>query len=54
MAGVTLAFFLRWSRQCLLMDLVHAACCEFRVPKELSDAVLVPIPKKGDLGKCDN
>ena len=38
----------------LLMDLVHAAWCECRVPKEWSDAVLVPIPKKGDLGKYDN
>ena len=37
-----------------LMDLVLAAWCECRVPKEWSDAVLVPIPKKGDLGKCDN
>ena len=38
----------------LLMDPVHATWCECRVPKEWSDAVLVPKPKKGDLGKCDN
>ena len=38
----------------LLMDLVHAAWCECRAPKEWSDAVLVPIQKKGNLGKCDN
>ena len=38
----------------LLMDLVPAAWCECRVPKEWSDAVPVPITKKGDLGKCDN
>ena len=37
-----------------LMDLMHAAWCEWRVPKEWSDAVLVPRRKKGDLGKCDN
>ena len=24
------------------------------MPKDWSDALLVPIPKKGDLGKCDN
>ena len=39
---------------CLLMDLMHAAWCECRVPKEWSDAVLVPIPKKGNLGKHNN
>ena len=38
----------------LLMDVVHAAWCECRVPKEWSDAVLVAISKMGDLGKCDN
>ena len=53
-AGVTPAFFLRWSRQYLLMDPVHTAWCECKFPKELSYAVLVPITKKGDLGKCDN
>lgn len=24
------------------------------MPKDWSDALLVPIPKKGDLSKCDN
>ena len=38
----------------LLMDLVHAAWCECRVSMKWSDAVLVPIPKNSDLGKCDN
>ena len=38
----------------LLMNLVHAAWCECRVLKEWSDAVLVPKPKKCNLGKCDN
>ena len=38
----------------LLIDPVHAAWCECRVPKEWSDSVLVLIPKKGNLGKCDN
>ena len=38
----------------LLINLVHAAWYECRFPKEWSDAVLVPIPKKGNLGKCDN
>ena len=27
---------------------------ERRVPSDWCDAVLVPIPKKGDLSKCDN
>ena len=27
---------------------------ERRVPSDWYDAVLVPIPKKGDLSKCDN
>ena len=38
----------------LLLDLVHTVWNEKRVSKEWSDAVLVPIPKKGDLTKYDN
>ena len=38
----------------LLMDLVYTVWCECRVSKEWSDAVLVPIPKKGNFDKCDN
>ena len=38
----------------LLLDLVQATWKEGEVPKDWSDALLVPIPKKGDLGKCDN
>ena len=38
----------------LLLDLVHIAWRDKRVPKDWVDAVLVPIPKKGDLSNCDN
>ena len=38
----------------LLLDLVHTAWRDKRVPKDWVDAVLVPIPKKGDLSNCDN
>ena len=38
----------------LLLDLVHTAWLEQKVPIEWADAVLVPIPKKGDLSSCDN
>ena len=37
-----------------LLDLVHTSWMEQRVPKERSDAVIVPIPKKGNLTNCDN
>ena len=37
-----------------MLDLVHTVWQEKEVPKEWADAVLVPIPKKGDLGKCGN
>ena len=37
-----------------LLDLVHTAWKEQSVPKDWTDAVLVPIPKKGDLSNCDN
>ena len=33
----------------LLLDLVHTAWKESEVPKDWSDALLVPIPKKGNL-----
>ena len=38
----------------MLHDLVHMVWNESQVPKEWTDAVLIPIPKKGDLSKCDN
>ena len=38
----------------LLLSLVHQAWKERQVPKEWTDAILVPIPKKGDITKCDN
>ena len=37
-----------------LLDLVLSAWRERRVPQDWSNAVLVPIPKKGDLTHCDN
>ena len=38
----------------LLLDLVHTVWRERRVPRDWSDAILIPIPKKEDLNKCDN
>ena len=38
----------------LLLDLVHTVWEEQRVPRDWSDAILIPIPKKGDRSKCDN
>ena len=38
----------------LLLNLVHTAWLEQKVAKEWPDAVLIPIPKKGDLTSCDN
>ena len=38
----------------LLLDLVHTAWQEQKVPKEQADAMLIPIPKKGDLSSCNN
>ena len=38
----------------LLLDLVQTTWEKGEVPKDWSDALLVPIPKKGDLSKCDN
>ena len=38
----------------LLLDLTHTVWEERRVPKEWADAILVPIPKKGNLTSCDN
>ena len=37
-----------------MLDLVRNVWKEKRVPQDWSNAVLVPIPKKGDLTKCDN
>ena len=36
------------------VELVHDVWRECSVPRDWSDAVLVPIPKKGDLNNCDN
>ena len=38
----------------LLLELVEDVWRERRVPSDWCDAVLIPIPKKGDLSKCDN
>ena len=38
----------------LLFDLVYTVWKEERVPRDWVNAVLVPIPKKGDLHSCDN
>ena len=37
-----------------LLDLVHTTWKEQSVPEDWTDAVLIPIPKKGDLFNCDN
>ncbi len=38
----------------MLMELVSDVWAEGKVPADWSDAVLVLIPKKGDLTQCDN
>ena len=38
----------------LLKDLLNEVWLERRVPQEWVDAILVPIPKKGNLHSCDN
>ena len=38
----------------LLLDLIHTVRRESKVPRDWVNAVLVPIPKMGDLQKCDN
>ena len=38
----------------MIADLVHRIWEERRVPKEWVDAILIPIPKKGNLRSCDN
>ena len=38
----------------MLLELVHMVWRESCVPKDWSDAVVVLIPKKGDLSYCDN
>ena len=37
-----------------LLELVHDVWRECSVPGDWRDAILVPIPKKGDLSSCDN
>ena len=38
----------------LLLDLIHTVWEERQVPREWADAILVPVPKKGNLRNCDN
>ena len=38
----------------MLVDLVKEVWSEGKVPADWYDAMLVPIPKKGDLSQCDN
>ena len=42
------------SFQTLLLDLVHTVWEERKVPQEWADAIIIPIPKKGNLNLCDN
>ena len=37
-----------------LLDLVHAVWEQRQVPRDWSDAILIPIPKRGDLSQCGN
>ena len=37
-----------------LLDLIQSAWKERRVPQQWVDAILVPVPKKGELSLCDN
>ena len=37
-----------------ILDMFHNVWMEQRVPQEWRDALLVPIPKKGDLTQCNN
>ena len=37
-----------------LMELVHDVWRQCSVPSDWRDAILEPIPKKGDLSSCDN
>ena len=37
-----------------LLDLIQSTWRERRVPQQWSDAIFVPVPKKGDLSQCDN
>ena len=39
---------------CMLTDLLSAVWEERHVPQEWVDAILIPIPKKGNLHCCDN
>ena len=37
-----------------LLELIHDVWREGSVPSDWCDAVLIPVPKKGDLTSCDN
>ena len=38
----------------MLTDLEHTVWKEHKVPQEWENAILIPIPKKGNLHVCDN
>jgi len=38
----------------LLLELIHDVWRKGSIPSDWCDAVLIPIPKKGDLTSCDN
>ena len=42
------------SFQKLLLDFMHTVWAERQVPRECVDAILSPIPKKGNLSVCVN
>ena len=38
----------------VLLDVVHEVWKENKVPSDWTNAILIPIPKKGDLSSCYN
>ena len=38
----------------MLLSLIHQVWDECKVPADWCNATLIPVPKKGDLKKCDN
>ena len=37
-----------------LVELFHQVCKDGCIPQQWKDALIVPIPKKGDISVCDN